>query len=93
MKKRIKRTAEEKAAAQARIEELRAHARRIEAEIAGAALPSEDIYYWGLAPGFAGLYQFNLRIPATAAAGDAEVRVGIAGEWSQPGFRIAVAGP
>jgi uncharacterized protein (TIGR03437 family) len=66
---------------------------RIEAEIGGAALGAEDIYYWGLAPGFAGLYQFNLRIPVGAATGEAEVRVGVAGEWSQPGFRIAVAGP
>jgi uncharacterized protein (TIGR03437 family) len=65
---------------------------RIEAEVAGAPLSLPDIYYWGLAPGFAGLYQFNLRIPTPTAAGDVEVRVGVAGEWSQPGFRIAVAG-
>jgi uncharacterized protein (TIGR03437 family) len=63
---------------------------RIEAQIAGADLAPDDIYYWGLAPGFAGLYQFNLRIPAGTPSGDAEVRVGVAGEWSQPDLRIPV---
>ncbi len=64
----------------------------VEAEIGGAALAAEDIYYWGLAPGYAGLYQFNLRIPAGTPAGEAEVRVGIAGEWAPP-VRIPSAGP
>ena len=62
----------------------------IEAEIGGTALAPADIYYAGLAPGYAGLYQFNLRIPAGTPPGDAEVRVGIAGEWSQPGVRVPI---
>jgi len=65
-------------------------ATQVEAQIGGSDLRAEDIYYWGLAPGFAGLNQFNLRIPLDAASGDAEVRVGVAGEWSQPGMRIPV---
>jgi uncharacterized protein (TIGR03437 family) len=64
---------------------------RVEAQIAGAALAPDDIYYWGLAPGFAGLYQFNLRIPAATPSGEAEVQVGVAGEWSQPGLRVPVS--
>ncbi len=63
----------------------------IEARIGETLLPREDIYYWGLAPGYAGLYQFNLRIPVAAPAGDLEVQVKVADQWSQPGVRIAVA--
>ena len=36
----------------------------IEVQIGGVALDPADIYYAGLAPGYAGLYQFNLRVPA-----------------------------
>jgi uncharacterized protein (TIGR03437 family) len=37
-----------------------------------------DVLYSGIAPGFVGLYQLNLRVPATAPSGavDIEVRVG-----------------
>jgi uncharacterized protein (TIGR03437 family) len=63
---------------------------RIEAEIGGVALALEEIYYWGLAPGYAGLYQFNLRIPASTPPGAPEVRVKVADEWSQPGVQIPV---
>jgi hypothetical protein len=42
MRKRIKRTAEEKAAAQARIAELREHERRIRAEIEERRRASES---------------------------------------------------
>ena len=65
-------------------------ASRIEARIAGATLAPEDLYYWGLARGFAGLYQFNLRIPPATPTGNAEVRVGVAGPCSQPGLRLPV---
>ena len=50
----------------------------------------DDIYYWGLAPGFAGLYQFNLRIPRSAGTGELEGQVQVAGEWSQPGVKVQV---
>ncbi len=63
----------------------------IEAAIGEIPLGAADIYYSGLAPGFAGLYQFNLRIPPAAPAGDLEVRVKVAEEWSQPGVRVVVA--
>jgi uncharacterized protein (TIGR03437 family) len=62
---------------------------RIEAQIGGRPLEPQDIYYWGLAPSYAGLYQFNLRVPE-GASGEAEVFVKIGEEWSQPGVRIPV---
>lgn len=62
----------------------------IEARIGGVTLEGEDMYYAGTAPGYAGLDQFNLRIPAASPAGDLEVLVKIDDSWSQPGFRIPV---
>ncbi len=62
----------------------------IEARIGDITLAAEDVYYAGTAPGYAGLDQFNLRIPAAAPAGDLEVLVKIVDSWSQPGFRIPV---
>jgi len=44
----------------------------------------------GLAPGFAGLYQINLELPADVPAGDVQVRIEIDGVFSQEGVSIAV---
>lgn len=63
---------------------------QVQATIGGEALTKTDIYYWGLAPGFAGLYQFNLRVPADAPNGNLEVRVGVDQQWSQPSVTIPV---
>ncbi|HYM12995.1 MAG TPA: hypothetical protein VEU62_19810 [Bryobacterales bacterium] len=63
----------------------------VQAAIGGIPLPPGGIYYSGLCPSFAGLYQFNLQIPPAAPSGDLEVRVQVAGKWSQPGVRIPVA--
>ena len=62
----------------------------VEARIGEVMLQPEDIYYAGLAWDFAGLYQFNLRVPATAPSGDLEVTIKAGQEWSQAGMRIAV---
>jgi uncharacterized protein (TIGR03437 family) len=62
----------------------------VQATIGGIPLPPAGIYYSGLCPNFAGLYQFNLQIPPAAPSGDLEVRVQVAGQWSQPGVRIPV---
>jgi uncharacterized protein (TIGR03437 family) len=53
-------------------------------------LPAYLLHYVGQAPGFAGLYQINLELPADLPAGDCEVRIEIDGMASQPGIRIAV---
>lgn len=48
--------------------------------IGGVQLASSDILYAGLAPqSISGLYQFNLRIPASVADGDAPVIVTVGG--------------
>jgi uncharacterized protein (TIGR03437 family) len=53
-------------------------------------LPGYLLRYVGQAPGFAGLYQVNLELPADLPAGDPQVRIEINGVSSQPGVRIAV---
>jgi len=62
----------------------------VEARIGDLPLGRDDIYYAGLAPGFAGLYQFNLRVPVQAPAGDLEVVVRVEEEWSQRGLKVPV---
>ncbi len=48
--------------------------------IGGLRLRPEDVYYAGLSPGsISGLYQFNVRVPATVPSGDVPVEVSIAG--------------
>jgi uncharacterized protein (TIGR03437 family) len=63
----------------------------VQATIGDIPLQANEIYYSGLAPTYAGLYQFNLQIPSNAPAGNLEVRVEVQGQWSQPGVRIPVA--
>ena len=63
---------------------------KAEAKIGEAMLAPDDILYGGLAPGFAGVYQFNLRIPAAAPSGDLEVMVKVGDDWSQAGVKIPV---
>src|SRR5262249_45227910 len=58
---------------------------KTEAKIGDIPLAPEDILYGGLAPGFAGVYQFNLRIPAAAPSGDLEVMLKVGDVWSQAG--------
>lgn len=57
----------------------------------GAAVSRESILYAGTAPGFAGLYQINLTLPA-AAAPNPEIRLRLGPRISPEGLRLAVAG-
>lgn len=52
--------------------------------IGGIQLQPADILYAGVAPGFAGLYQLNLRIPSSLAAGAQPVSISVAGVSSPP---------
>jgi len=56
----------------------------------GRPVPPDHVLYVGQAPGFAGLYQVNVVIPADTAAGDWEVIAELDDVASQPGLLIAV---
>jgi uncharacterized protein (TIGR03437 family) len=71
-----------KAAPIERLQELRVR-------IGGVLLDSPAIYYAGVTPGFAGLYQVNLRVPADAAA-NPEIRIGYDGQMSPENVRLPV---
>lgn len=53
----------------------------------GRPIPRDHIYYAGVAPGFAGLYQVNARIPDLAGP-DPEIQLVLEGEASPPGLRL-----
>jgi uncharacterized protein (TIGR03437 family) len=59
--------------------------------IGTVTLSSGDVLYAGLAPGsISGLYQINVRIPASAPAGDIPVTITIGGFQTQSGATIPV---
>ena len=66
----------------------------ITVSIGGIMLASGDVSYQGLSPGsIGGLYQFNVRIPASAPSGDLPVVITIGGVQTQPGATIPVQAP
>jgi len=60
--------------------------------IGGVTLAAADVLYAGLAPGFAGLYQFNVRLPATLADGDVPVSIRVGNVQTQDGTTLPVLG-
>jgi uncharacterized protein (TIGR03437 family) len=54
--------------------------------IAGVQLSSSDILYVGVTPGFAGLYQLNIRIPAGTPQGSQPVVLTVGGRGSPAGY-------
>lgn len=60
----------------------------------GQAVPVENILYAGITPGFAGLYQINLRLPDHLGA-TPELRIALGDQMSQGALRLQVdtAGP
>lgn len=62
----------------------------ISVRIGGLTLGSSDILYAGAAPGFAGLQQFNVRIPNGVAAGDQPIVISVNGIETQPGVILTV---
>ena len=58
---------------------------QFEVQINGAALDSTAILYAGVAPGYAGLYQVNVQLPAPLTA-NSEIRMALAGTLSPAGL-------
>jgi uncharacterized protein (TIGR03437 family) len=56
--------------------------------IDGVAVARQNILYAGLTPGFAGLFQINLRLPGGTGV-DPEIRVGYTGYVSPPGRHLS----
>lgn len=67
------------------------HAADFQVLLDGLAINPALVQYVGLAPGYAGLYQVNVRLPDLVGA-NPEVRVSVAGNLSAAGVRLAVAG-
>lgn len=55
----------------------------------GEPVPRDHLFYAGVAPGFAGLYQINVRMPA-GAADDPEIRVGTLDRFSPAERRLTL---
>lgn len=61
---------------------------QLQVTIAGSPVAVKDILYAGLAPGFAGLYQINLRLPDSVPP-DPEIRISVASQISAPRVQLA----
>ena len=61
----------------------------LEVALDGTAVNPSLIFYAGITPGFAGLYQVNLYLPADAPR-DPEIRVRIGNQTSPPGIHIPI---
>jgi uncharacterized protein (TIGR03437 family) len=58
----------------------------------GVACPTVNVLYAGLAPGFAGLYQINLRLPDDVAA-NPQIQVSVGPQISASSIQLAVEPP
>lgn len=56
----------------------------------GKALAASDVLYAGAAPGYIGLYQINIRIPAGTPAGNVPVALSVGGVTTSPGAFLTV---
>jgi len=60
--------------------------------LGGAVLESDRISYAGVAPGFPGLYQINLKLPEQLPD-DPEIRIALGAQISPAGLRLPVRNP
>ncbi len=58
--------------------------------IGDSTVPGEDIYYAGVAPCCAGLYQFIVKVPEATPSGDIAVSATVGGKSTSPGPYITV---
>jgi uncharacterized protein (TIGR03437 family) len=58
--------------------------------IGGVAIPQGNIGFAGLAPGFAGLYQMNVVMPAGLPSGDQALKVTLGSQTSPDGVTIRI---
>jgi uncharacterized protein (TIGR03437 family) len=63
------------------------HLKDLQVLLNGTAIDTALIYYAGVTPGFAGLYQINVQLPVNMSA-DPEVRVAIGSQISAPGLAL-----
>jgi uncharacterized protein (TIGR03437 family) len=57
--------------------------------LGGVPVEPGRIAYVGVMPGYAGLYQINLKLPENVES-DPEIRIGLAGQISRTGLRLPV---
>jgi uncharacterized protein (TIGR03437 family) len=57
----------------------------------GQPVPSENILYAGITPGYAGLYQVNLRLPEMMTKDNPELVVALGDQTSQSALILHVA--
>jgi uncharacterized protein (TIGR03437 family) len=67
-------------------------ARKSELRLLFGGEPVPEVFYAGVTPGFAGLYQVNFRVPANAASAR-ELRIVLGGRSSQLDLELPVAPP
>ena len=58
--------------------------------VGGRAVADDRLLYVGQAPGLAGVYEINVRLPDDTTPGEVEVMIEVDGALSQPGLTIAV---
>jgi uncharacterized protein (TIGR03437 family) len=66
--------------------------REFQVVLGGVPVEAGRIAYVGVMPGYAGLYQINLKLPENLE-NDPEIRIGLAGQISRTGLRLPVRAP
>jgi uncharacterized protein (TIGR03437 family) len=59
----------------------------------GIPMAAEDVFYVGVTPGTAGLYQLAIRVPASAIPGDNQVVLTVYGKSTPLGPVVPITSP
>lgn len=65
-------------------------ANKVSVSLNGTVLADSDVLYAGVAPGFAGLYQINIHVPASMPDGNLPLSASVAGVSTPPGAFLTV---